>query len=552
MQSSSLPLYGFRIWVVALCIGFFWTRLDFTDRIYFFGDANWIIGMAELIQETGNWDTNVFRLLSSNKLEVEQAWRDYRPEVFERKSGYGYAHSGYVTITAATGSLLDAIGLEDISHQRMLRFMNIVFHLITCWLVYRISKQLFRQRFFCMMAVTVFVFFPLAVMEAHYERAESWIGLLATLILYCVIKLPDKPVASYAVIGAAIGLSFATKVNQLFLGIIPALTLLHFLLYGNPLKNDPPELNNQLRQRFLSSFKYGMVVLLSMTIAAFVNAPYMFFNLDEHFIGVYRAYLLHRDPYPPYLNTEYTYFNQLGLIVNYFLSTLGFPIVSAVILGLFALLTRPAGNNRLPRLCISITMLILVLFFASNKSFFERSFSSVESYISILAASGLFYLYQIFYPKIKNQHTMTLAAVLAIPIMLFTPAKLDYVFVSNYIHGNGNQKRLDFQNLLKKDFDGFWYKNVHETYNYRNMLPERPPKAPRIYIIKDYNDPWTRTLTDNMSQNGFIKVGEYRSEFYGMQLNNLTMYHQQHSYHYFILEEEVPEGLEDGYFKGNF
>ena len=111
--------------------------------------------------------------------------------------------------------------------------------------------------------------------------------------------------------------------------------------------------------------------------------------------------------------------------------------------------------------------------------------------------------------------------------------------------------RIEFQETLKKDFQGFWIKNVHVTVGFTNAIPEKPEKAPRIYHLEDYNQYWNAPHLKKLKENGFVHVGTYCSDFYDLPASNYTIYHAAAKNHYWVRQDEWPATVAPGYFKTN-
>jgi hypothetical protein len=185
--------------------------------------------------------------------------------------------------------------------------------------------------------------------------------------------------------------------------------------------------------------------------------------------------------------------------------------------------------------------IFLILYFPAQIIFIERNFVSIEGLASLVSAVGL--------TVIARQHWAVFSAVAI--VTLSTALRLDATFINNYIHKSDNPPRLAFELPLKKDFDGFWIKNVYFTHNYTGELPEKPPKAPRLYKVEDLNEHWSRDYVTKLQVSGFTRVALYCSEFSHLPPNNLTIYHSAAKYHYFVRNEEWPAALAKDYFRSN-
>lgn len=143
------------------------------------------------------------------------------------------------------------------------------------------------------------------------------------------------------------------------------------------------------------------------------------------------------------------------------------------------------------------------------------------------------------------------AMILLIALAAWKPLELDYRFVQHHIRHAGYQPRIDFQENLKKDFAGFWIKNVHITAGFLSSLPEIPGKAPRIYQFEDYNQYWTAPHFEKLKANGFVQIATYCSDFHDLPASNYTIYHAAAKNHYFVRQDEWPQTVAQDYFRTN-
>lgn len=530
-MSKEYGYFQYWQWAAALplLLFFFWSRIDLSDRIYFFGDANLIIGFIDLIRELGGWDIAATEAIAN----MESTSSVDRP---------GYNFAGYIVMGLFLTECVNWLGFQNISTQTILHLANVVFQFITLGLIFVATDKLF-DRLTAWLAVSFFVFFPLAIFEAHYARPETWLCFLAMSVFFCGLFVEKKPFLYYSLMGVFLGLSFSAKFNQLFLGVIPALLLLQGFFCSS----------DNFSLRINKILFYGGSVLFFMVLSVWLTTPFIVEDFHHHVISLLEVYDFYDDPAAPYDVGNGSYIEQLYRNIDYFISTLGVAWCLCFLVGCFMLVKysvlKSADENS--ALCFSLVLLctMLILYFSSLPVFFERSYSSLEGFIAIISAVGLA---KLIYAVKVSQYKKILITLILMCAVFYTPIKLSVDFVQYYIHGKGDQRRTDFQKVMQKDFPEFWFKNVHESYNFSNRLPEKAPKADRLYVLKDYNGPWTTRLLNTMQDNGFVWVGEYRSEFYGLPTNNLTVYHQQHRYLYLVREDEIPQSLTEGYFKANF
>jgi len=298
----------------------------------------------------------------------------------------------------------------------------------------------------------------------------------------------------------------------------------------------------------------GGLLCLALLLALAINIPFVLIQLPAYFEEVRISSGFYNSPYPMYSLAEQNYFSQLGFISHYFTSTLGMVGCLILVYGCLICLFIPTPSINIPlyfRLSLCIPPLFIYFYFALKFNFFERIFSSVEPMLCVLLAMGFYSICQMM-NKIIHKKTGFAAAVSLLAVAtLWKPVVLDYRFVQNHIRQPGYMPRIEFQETLKKDFQGFWIKNVHVTYGFTGAIPEKPAKAPRIYHFEDYNQYWTVPHMKILKKNGFVHMGTYCSDFYDLPAGNHTIYHAAAKNHYWVRQEEWPATVAPGYFKTN-
>jgi 4-amino-4-deoxy-L-arabinose transferase-like glycosyltransferase len=299
---------------------FLWSRIDLSDRLYYVGDGTAVVSLIRLMLDSGNWDPDWYRLL-----DVVHMDEDIKQLMVVPPGGaYFYHTAGYVMIAASVCKILYAAGLTGLSIPKILHGINLFVQALTLLLLYRIGKQMVN-RYVGLLSMIFFTLFPLAAMEAHYERIESWLCLLATALVYVSFRFRKTPKLTSFVMGLLIGLSFATKFSQLYLGIIPVTLFLHFFFRENPAP---------IPERMFALLAYGGLLIAGIVLAVAVNVPYMV----EHFYGYLDSMkgvqAFYTTPVYPYAEEYYSYLGQLNVIGRYFVVTLGAGWMLCFLLGM--------------------------------------------------------------------------------------------------------------------------------------------------------------------------------------------------------------------------
>jgi len=530
----------FQLWIAVIAGYFLWSRLDFSDRIYYTGDGNVIVGLIKLILESHDWDADWNRLVDI--IHVPEVLKNFAatPDL----THHSYNLSGYTVIGAVFCKIIYSFNFIQPSIQKNIHFLNVIFQLATLPLVFLIGKKI-ANRYVGLLAILFFSIFPLAIAEAHYERPEAWLCLLTTAIVYFSLKFEERPIQTAACIGVLIGLSIVTKFSQIFLGIVPVILLInHFFLTGK----------ENLKSKFAEILVYGIIILIFMTVFAFINTPFIFKYFPDYLATVSELQNFYAKPAYPFAEEHYHFFQQLCVILYYFYATLGGGWLFCLGLGIILMLTAPVTNKNIgwaPGFIFVLPLVFLIFLFSLQVNFIERNFASVIGLISLLSAIGFYNSVLYVKTMIRSQlPRYTLIALLAL-IVLYPASKLGFLFVKNHIKQPDYSERIIFQNELKKDFHEFWIKNIFITSNILNQLPELPNGSPRIYHVEDLNEYTTRNYLANMKNNGFTAIAEYCSDFYNLPPGDFTIYHARARDHYLIKNEQWPTEVARDYFKTN-
>lgn len=521
-HTRTQQLFFYTTLFVALLF-FCWSRFDGSNRIYYFGDGTNIINMIALLVEGYGWDESLVKLIEQHTHQKELDPFINLPS----PDGHYYNFSGYVMVAATVCKVLYAIGAESLSITQIVHGLNVVFQALTLGLLFGIGRRL-GDRNTGLLAIVFFVAFPLAVMEAHYERQESWLCLLGTALIYVALRFHEAQRLACILMGVLIGLSITAKYSHVFLGIVPAILIA----------------SEWRRQKLSVLVSYGALVSVALIVAMAINVPTLFLHFDDYLAEISGITKIYQRVNYPYAMEHYSYTGQLGVILTYFAKTLGWLWLAFLLVGLLVLLVprwRPANIKTSAALAITTPVLFLVFYFAAQLIFIERNFATVEGLISIISAIGI--------TQLARQRLVLLVVLMA--ATLFVPIKLDMVFVNHYVQKPENPPRRVFESKLKTNFEGFWIKNVYFTHNMTGEPPEKAPKMPRLYRVEDLNEHWSRHYVEKLQASGFSRVAVYCSEFSHLPPNNLTIYHSAAKYHYFVRHDEWPAGVANDYFLNN-
>jgi hypothetical protein len=531
----------FYFLLLATVAFFLWSRIDLSDRLYYFGDGTAVVALIHLMLNTGNWDPDWYRLVG-----VMHVDEDIKQLMSVSPDGaYFYNTAGYVMLATSICKAIYTAGFSGLSIQKILHGINLLVQSLTLLLLYLTGKQI-AHRYVGLLSMIFFTLFPLALLEARYERIESWLCLLATALIYVSLRFQKIPKQTSFAMGVLIGLSIATKFSQLWLGIIPCVLLVHFFFSKN---------NVLLSQRLLTVTMYGSLIIIGIVLAIAINVPYILEHLTGYLAEIKKIQAVYASPLYPYAEEHYSYTGQLYVIVRYFVVTLGIGWILCFLAGCFtgSFHSSPAldQNARLAIINLAAPIVVLIFYFAVPVNFIERNFSSAEGFVCILSALGFYTVWT----TITQQKISTLATLLMhagiIIFVFYVPYMLDITFIQNHIKKTPHSGQTAFQNEMKQDFPDFWIKNLSHTHNITLTLPEKPTKAPRIYQIEDLNEHRAKKYIEVLTSNGFIYAAQYCSDFSSMPPNTFTIYHAAAKNNYFVREDEWPAALPADYFKTN-
>lgn len=518
LRHAAFSRICFYTLLLAVLAFFAWSRYDSSEKVYFFGDGNLAVEMVELMLREGDRDANWHRL--AGRLQVPEALQKYAPA--PDPQGHFYNMSGYFVLATHFTSLLpDRLSLNT---AQSLRLLNVLLQTATLLLLALIARQ-WQDRWLALIALLFYVAFPLAMMEAHYERTEALLTFLATLLLYGAFLFGRRPFTAAVLMGIALGLSLASKISQLYLGLVPALLFASVLWRCNA---------GQWLQQVKQVLLQALVLLAALLVSIYLTVPFILEHPLLYLDEVRDLMAIQQHPETPYLIENYSMLQQWRITVSYFVSTLG--AAWLVLLAAGALYACRSWQGRL----VAVPVIFLVLYLGQYHSFFERNFSALIPYLCLLAALPLAALCRKYPPL------LLLALLVALPSL-----QLSHTLVTRFFHGNDYQQRQAFQNQLKEDFHGYWVKSIDDGYVRHAVLPTVPDGKPRIYVVEDFNHPSVGRYLQLLSDAGYVRMGEYRSDFYGMVPNNITIYHEAGAYHYFVRRNDWPSALAQDYFKTN-
>lgn len=388
------------------------------------------------------------------------------------------------------------------SDQFLIRFISLVFGLVSVWIFFYLSKKLFNNPKISYVSTSIFaVAFGLPLIEGNIANAENFMLLLNILGAYLVLKSLDKKILNtkYLILtlaGFVLGLSFLFKIVAVF-DFAAFFAFLFFVNYSKKLldifkiKNLVKEIQNLL------PFIIGFIIPVAATA--------LFFILNHAFSNFLTA----------------TLFSNIGYVGsgNKLIIPQGFLILKLILLGAFSLFIfykrRVFGNSfvfvslwlafslfnayfsqrpythyvlvLLPAFCLIIGLFML------NKNFSKLSgVLAIASFIAVLL-SFTFYIKTIFYYPNFISFLIDGTRVNSYQKFFDGSTPRDYE-IANYINYHSNPKDNIF----------IWGNNA-QVYYLTNKLP--PGKYAVAYHITNYKDGYSNTSDGlNLNKPRFIIV----------------------------------------------
>lgn len=515
------------LWL-CLSVLFVALRFDASERIYFAIDDQVVVWLADDIVSTGNWQPDWYRTEDKRHASAYFASEGQRTEI---PHAHHYNFTAHILLSAAAIKIMRTLGCETPTIV-LLHHISLFWDTLS-WLVLISIAFRFGGTLLALSSALIYSVFPLAVQGSHYARPDAFLTCMGTTILWLAMNaaLFNRRHLRWLLLnGFVLGAATAGKASQLMLGIFPALAAgQQFLL--------------DKQQRNLRGAGKIVVdgVALGAIAALILGCMFYATNISprDFWISLQSIQLYYQHPGPPELLENYSFAGQLLTITRYFLTTLGWPLLLAMLVGIAALAKR---NEKLPLILLSIPLFFFTVYFASVPAFFDRSFCALTAPITLLAAIGLVAVLQ----KFHNMPAKSLFIVLFSALASYQPVIIQYHLQRDHLRSHHNDQRLAFQQQLKRDFSAktgidFWLKNIDRSDMFSQTLPQKPEKNPRIYVAEDLND-WNSSLyLRKLRDHGFVQIAVYSGDFADMPTNSLITVHEAAHLYYFVRSDDLPD-----------
>lgn len=360
-----------------------------------------------------------------------------------------------------------------------LRVGNLLMQLAGMWFardtLRRLGADARTQLFACALVAVA----PGLVQDAYMARPESLTCALVALLIW-VLVLDIPLVWRMACAGLMLGVGIAVKLTFASAGLLVLV----------PLADGWRE--RSLREWALCAAALGLGAVTGFGLAApyALARPLVYLSGLEHLAEQYRS------GHPPHSLPVYSFAGQALWIVRYFIELYG-PLLPIALIGPIWL----TGRARRSALGFAACWLVLALYFATQRVFFERNFA--HALVPLLLAAAL-----AIEGIRSNVGKYVLAAAMLLP-MSYWSLQIAIAARSSF----GPQMYEARNNLA-----------VTHRLTAADNAQDRLSGGCGMVAIIEYNDAWTRDYVAKLQQSGFEPVGRYRGRFAALVTSTLQVY----------------------------
>ena len=359
---------------------------------------------------------------------------------------------------------------------------------------------------------------PLLVQDAHYIRPEAFVTVLTMAAV--ILSLPGERWARSRVLvaGVAVGLAIACKVSMLPLAILPVLPAL--MSVGA---------TRGVARRVVGALVLagaGVVVGFAAGVPGALRHPEIFLHgvryLATHYVGLH----------PPHSHLEGGWVT--GMLGGYFWATLGWPLVTAGVIGAAWLCRR---RRWIEAAALVGPTVIFSVYFCTRSVFFERNLSHVVPLLGVLAGIGAVAVGGVISRRIGINASFGAAAILA--LALWRPTDLSIRLVQEVFSGRGEERSGQLENRLRAEHPGLEWR-VSSLLN-SEPLEEMARRfdlegTPLVLRVQDYHDDWTRRHLAQLDREFEVEIlGINASVFRDVPASTLHTYGSWTD-HYFLVK----------------
>jgi hypothetical protein len=361
----------------------------------------------------------------------------------------------------------------------VLRVANIAMQLATLWFARAALRRIGAHARSRLLGCALIAVAPGLVQDAYMARPESLIYLLVALLIW-ILTLDIALISRMAWAGLVLGAGMAVKVTFASAGLLVLVPLAESWR------------QRSLREWSLCAALLGVCALVGFAIAA----PYALVYPAVFLSGLAHLADQYRSGQPPHSLPAYSFAGQAFWISRYFIELYGplLPIAAAGPLWM-------AGRARRWAIGLAACWLVLAIYFATQRVFFERNFA--HGLVPLLFAAAL----AVQGIKFSSARYL-LAAAMLLPMTYWS---------------------LQIAIATRSAFRPQAYESSHNlTVTHRVGLPaegqDQNIAGCQTVAIIDYNDPWSRNYVAKLQADGFELIGHYRGRFAPLVTSTLHTY----------------------------
>jgi 4-amino-4-deoxy-L-arabinose transferase-like glycosyltransferase len=257
------------------------------------------------------------------------------------------------------------------------RFISALLSTLTIYLVFLLGKTIFDKKT-AILATIIFAFSAGLIQHAHFDTTESILIFFLTLITLLTAKFAvKKNYLLLPILGACVGLSYATKITGLTFILLPLLAIAYEFF------------KTRHKQKLLS---FVFLFFLTALIVGIIAAPYQIIDYNQFKSEqAYMQGVTYGDSKPPFVIIYERSLPYIYPLIKNLPFTFGFLSLPLSLLGLYLLLKNEMGENKKKFLCFLLTLYPLIYFLWAGAWYtkFSRYYILLIPFLAIWAGYAL-------------------------------------------------------------------------------------------------------------------------------------------------------------------
>ncbi len=388
------------------------------------------------------------------------------------------------------------------------RVLSALMGTLAVYLFYLVARRLF-DTVTAIVTMALLAVMPLLVQDAHYARPEAFTVLLtgAAYLLLLRFDAHRDRLRYLAYASFLFGLLIACKISLIPMALLPVVFLV------------------QADRRIW--IRAAAICAGCALLGFFVGVPDAFFHPAAYWHGV--EFLRKQYATGTLPHAEIDSHNSVRLTAAYFWQTTGLLLLFTAA-GAFLL----AKAKRFVALAaLAAPVAFYLVYFCSQRTFFERNLSHVAPLMAILAAFTLTAAAEMLPAKSRTAALVGLLVLTAAPAF-WVSGKLVFVAMRTNSEIRAAQYQLGILRSVRNQID-YVQGLVNDVQLDAMVKLAENPQGDYLIRLVDYHDDFTRkNLEELRRRTKWREVGYFPSLFEGMDVNTLIAYHSW-DYRYMFL-----------------